>query len=56
MDDPYRIKGLYTLASLYQIKGDPVNAAAIYEAISQITTDESIKKDALSRANILKQK
>jgi len=56
MDDPYRVKGLYTLASLYQIKGDPVNAAAIYEAISQITTDESIKKDALSRANILKQK
>ncbi|MEN3043630.1 MAG: tetratricopeptide repeat protein [Candidatus Hydrothermales bacterium] len=54
MDDPYRIKGLYTLANLYQLKGDNRNAAAIYEAVAQITTDQNIKNDALSRASILK--
>ncbi|MEO0269647.1 MAG: tetratricopeptide repeat protein [candidate division WOR-3 bacterium] len=54
IDDIYRIKGLYTLASLYQIKGDLKNAAQIYEAIAQVTSDPAIKEDALSRANLLK--
>ncbi|MEN3045403.1 MAG: tetratricopeptide repeat protein [Candidatus Hydrothermales bacterium] len=56
IDDPYRIRGLYTLANLYQLKGDNKSAAAIYEAIAQITTDQNIKNDALSRASILKGK
>ncbi len=54
IDDIYRIKGLYTLASLYQIKGDLKNAAQIYEAIAQVTNDPAIKEDVLSRAKLLK--
>lgn len=54
MDDPYRIKGLYQLAYLYQVSGDLAKAASIYEAVAQITNDKNIKEDALSRANALR--
>jgi tetratricopeptide (TPR) repeat protein len=54
MNDSYRIRGLYRLASLYELKGNLGEAANIYTAISQITTDEAIKNDALSRAQALK--
>lgn len=54
MDDPYRIRGLYQLAYLYQVSGDTQRAASIYEAIAQVTSDKNIKEDALSRANALR--
>uniref|UniRef100_A0A7V4AB69 Tetratricopeptide repeat protein n=1 Tax=candidate division WOR-3 bacterium TaxID=2052148 RepID=A0A7V4AB69_UNCW3 len=54
MDDPYRIRGLYQLAYLYQLSGDTQRAASIYEAIAQVTSDKNIKEDALGRASALR--
>jgi TolA-binding protein len=54
VDDPYRIRGLYQLAYLYQVSGDVARAASIYEAIAQVTNDKNIKEDALSRASALR--